>query len=67
MPLAPGQVTELRGLQDKDSQAASKAFALIYNKLRRLATHYMRSEKPCQSIGRCLARAWLHHEIPRAK
>lgn len=27
MPLTPGQVTELRGLRDKDSQAASKAFA----------------------------------------
>jgi hypothetical protein len=25
MPLAPGQVTELRGLQDKDSQTAFKA------------------------------------------
>jgi RNA polymerase sigma-70 factor (ECF subfamily) len=51
MPSSPGQVTELlRGLQDKDPQAASRLLPLVYNELRRLAAHYMRGEKPGQTI-----------------
>src|ERR1039458_9490824 len=51
MPSSPGQVTELlRGLQDKDPQAASRLLPLVYKELRRLAAHYMRGEKSGQTI-----------------
>jgi len=44
-------VTEiLHDLENKDPQAASRLAPLVYNELRRLAGHYMRGEKPGQTI-----------------
>ena len=51
MPTAPGQVSSLlNDLQKGDPAAASRLLPLVYNELRRLAAHYMRGEKPGQTI-----------------
>jgi RNA polymerase sigma-70 factor, ECF subfamily len=46
-----GQVTELLGdLQKGDPDAASRLLPIVYSELRRLAAHYMRGERPGQTI-----------------
>jgi RNA polymerase sigma-70 factor (ECF subfamily) len=51
MATAPGQVSSLlEELQRGDPAAASRLLLLVYRELRRLAAHYMRGEKPGQTI-----------------
>src|SRR5208283_4384465 len=51
MPAAPSQVSALlEELQQGDPTAASRLLPLVYRELRRLAAHYMRGEKPGQTI-----------------
>jgi RNA polymerase sigma-70 factor, ECF subfamily len=51
MPTAPGQVSALlNDLQKGDPAAASRLLPFVYKELRRLAAHYMRGEKPGQTI-----------------
>src|SRR5208283_4708186 len=51
MPTASGPVSALLAdLQKGDLAAASRLLPLVYNELRRLAAHYMRAEKPGQTI-----------------
>ena len=51
MPTAPGQVSALlNDLQKGDPAAASRLLPLVYKELRWLAAHYMRGEKPGQTI-----------------
>jgi RNA polymerase sigma-70 factor (ECF subfamily) len=51
MPTTPGQVRALLDdLQKGDPAAASRLLPLVYRELRRLAAHYMRGEKPGQTI-----------------
>ena len=51
MATAPGQVSSLlEELQRGDPAAASRLLPLVYRELRRLAAHYMRGEKPGQTI-----------------
>src|SRR5208337_353131 len=51
MRTAPGQVSALLGdLRKGDPAAASRLLPIVYGELRRLAFHYMREEKPGQSI-----------------
>jgi RNA polymerase sigma-70 factor, ECF subfamily len=51
MPTARGKVSGLLGdLQQGDPAAASRLLPLVYRELRRLAAHYMRGEKPGQTI-----------------
>jgi RNA polymerase sigma-70 factor (ECF subfamily) len=40
----------LKDLQNGDRRAASRLLPLVYRELRRLAAHYMRAEKPGQTI-----------------
>lgn len=51
MPTAPGQVSALlEDLRKGDAVAASRLLPIVYRELRRLAAHYMRGEKPGQTI-----------------
>jgi len=51
MRTAPGQVSALLGdLRKGDPAAASRLLPIVYGELRRLAFHYMREEKPGQTI-----------------
>jgi len=51
MPTPSGQVSALlKGIQKGDPSAASRLLPLVYSELRRLAAHYMRREKPGQTI-----------------
>jgi RNA polymerase sigma factor (TIGR02999 family) len=51
MPTASGQVSALLDdLQKGDPAAASRLLPIVYNELRRLAAHYMRRERPGQTI-----------------
>jgi RNA polymerase sigma-70 factor, ECF subfamily len=51
MRAASGQITALlEDLQNGDPAAVSRLLPFVYNELRRLAAHYMRGEKPGQSI-----------------
>lgn len=40
----------LRAIANGDGGAAGRLFPIVYNELRRLAAHYMRGEKPGQTI-----------------
>jgi RNA polymerase sigma-70 factor (ECF subfamily) len=51
MQTASGKVNALLDdLQEGDHAAASRLFPLVYRELRRLAAHYIRGEKPGQTI-----------------
>jgi len=51
MPTAPGQISSLlHDLRKGDAAAASRLLPIVYKELRRLAAHYMRNEKPGQTI-----------------
>lgn len=51
MATSPGRVSSLlEELQQGDLAAASRLLPLVYRELRRLAAHYMRGEKPGQTI-----------------
>lgn len=51
MPTSASQVSVLLGdLQKGDPDAASRLLPIVYRELRRLAAHYMRGEKPGQTI-----------------
>jgi hypothetical protein len=50
-----------------DDQAATDAFALVYDQLRRLGTARMAAEKPGHTLNRALtsARAWLREALEK--
>ena len=51
MPATPSQASALlEELQRGDPTAAARLLPLVYRELRRLAAHYMRGEKPGQTI-----------------
>ena len=62
MRTAPGQVSALLGdLRKGDPAAASRLLPIVYGERRRLAFHYMREEKPGQTIQ---ATELVHEGIP---
>jgi RNA polymerase sigma-70 factor (ECF subfamily) len=51
MQSSPGQVTALlHDLEKGDRKAASRLIPIVYSELRHLAAHYMRGERPGQTI-----------------
>ena len=51
--------------ETSDGEAFRRSFPLIYDELRRLASHYLRNERPGQTHW-ATARLWLHHEMSRS-